>query len=466
MLTFATSTLLFVSCGLFSNENVTPDNNTVKPFVKSEIQKLYENSFNGKTIIMNGDTTIENKPIKLHETPKDTDIKNLLNKDGTFKMVSIGGGLTAGARDGGLYRNGQLTSFVNLITIQMKTEFKQPLFNEKDFNGFGYKVLSSMSNGVPKYKTVSNNLAILKSEPIIELNPFKGEIDNWGVPFMGVWSLRYDRNLTKPSYIDYANPYKSRILSNIDKNYGENNVLYEFQKLRFDFFTLELGLDDYITGLFDGKRFSEQVTLSSPAYQEALAYSKRNNAKGIVLNVPDVFDFPFINWVSLENIRKINQSEIYVKATNSTTSTALAVPQGSYLLANPLSDSLLNSNISQSKKRGLAYNNPLEWKEIYTLDKVNALKTDTKRLNDQLNYDAQNLGYPIVDLYIIYKKIAFGDYITNDGLRVNKDIFFTSDGISPSAFGQAIIANECIKTINEFYKTNIPFIITGFYLNK
>ena len=117
MLVFAASALLFVGCNLTPTENPAPDN-TTKPFVKSDLQKLYEKSFNGKSVAIIGDTVINYKPVKLHDAPNITDIKNLLNKDGSFKMVAIGGGMTAGAKDGGLYQNGQQTAFPNLMSIQ------------------------------------------------------------------------------------------------------------------------------------------------------------------------------------------------------------------------------------------------------------------------------------------------------------------------------------------------------------
>lgn len=72
----------------------------------------------------------------------------------------------------------------------------------------------------------------------------------------------------------------------------------------------------------------------------------------------------------------------------------------------------------------------------------------------------------MVDIASIYEKINNSTYISDEGRKVIDKEFFSSDGLYPSAYGQAIIANECIKTINAFYKTNITLIKTDFYLKK
>lgn len=281
---------------------------------------------------------------------------NLLNKDGSFKIVSIGGGLTAGARDGGLYRNGQLTSFANLIAIQMKTEFKQPFFDEKDFNGFGYKVLSSMSNGVPKYKVVSNNLAILRAEPNIELNPFKGEIDNWSLPFTGFYDWGFDRDIV----LNASNPYKSRILLNTTQ-YGKNNQLYQITNQNFDFFLMESGFDTYLNAILASTTFTSSTAnnLTPPNYTQFLKYALSIGAKGVMATIPDIIDFPIAKFILAEDIRKKNQIEVYVRSTSNPNSAVIPIELGSFFLPTPLADSLMDVKIPVSKKRGLSYDNPL-----------------------------------------------------------------------------------------------------------
>ena len=81
---------------------------------------------------------------------------------------------------------------------------------------------------------------------------------------------------------------------------------------------------------------------------------------------------------------------------------------------------------------------------------------------------ASKIGYPIVDLFTLYKNIERGGFFTRDGVEVKGQWpggnFFSADGITISAFGQSVITNEVIKIINSFYKSDIPYISTREFL--
>lgn len=457
----AFSTLLLIGCNLFSSENVTPDNKIIE---KTELQKLYENTFNGKSIVINGDTIINQKEIQLHSSPTATNIETIKNINGTFKMVAIGGGLTAGARDGGLYRNGQLTSFPNLIAIQMKADFKQPLFAPNEANGYGYKVVSNVSNGIPKYKAVSNNIALLKSSPIVELNPYNGEINNWGVPYFGIndWNQQRQTDAQFIKFVELTNPYLSRILT------PNNTILDEVLKTKFDLIFIEPSIGNSLYAISSGLRSSWSPPSRLPHYVTIMQYAQSIGAKSVISNVPDVVDFPVFKLVDFNEIRKINKSEleIAIQEVAGESMPIVGVKNGSIMYPNTLADSLLNPNIEASKKRGLSYKKPLLYNEVYTSDRVQSLQNTLEMQNNQILDYAQKNNVPVVDLYSLFKKVASNNLTTDDGIKVDNKIFFSSDGIYPTAFGQAVIANEYIKIINSFYKTNIPLIQTAYYLNK
>ena len=57
-------------------------------------------------------------------TGKKPDLSSITtNKEGGFRLLSVGSSLSAGFRDGGLYREGQLTAFPNLVARQMGVTF-------------------------------------------------------------------------------------------------------------------------------------------------------------------------------------------------------------------------------------------------------------------------------------------------------------------------------------------------------
>lgn len=76
-----------------------------------------DRAVNGTTIFV-ADTLVPVKPDPLLPKPLSKPNLNLLTKNGngaTLKYVAIGGKLAAGYRDGGLYRQGQLTAYPNLM---------------------------------------------------------------------------------------------------------------------------------------------------------------------------------------------------------------------------------------------------------------------------------------------------------------------------------------------------------------
>lgn len=78
---------------------------------------------------------------------------------------------------------------------------------------------------------------------------------------------------------------------------------------------------------------------------------------------------------------------------------------------------------------------------------------------------AREFGHPLVDFYGIYKQIVGGTYMTDDGFRIDPSYpngnFFSSDGIHPTAIGQAVLANEVIKVLNKNFQAKIPLINVG-----
>ena len=82
--------------------------------------------------------------------------------------------------------------------------------------------------------------------------------------------------------------------------------------------------------------------------------------------------------------------------------------------------------------------------------------------NDLLVRWSKEYNYAIVDFYSVYKKIIAGNYISEDGFRIDPSYpngnFFSADGIYPTAIGQAVLANEVIKVLNSTYRARIPLI--------
>ncbi|MFD1819729.1 hypothetical protein, partial [Pseudarcicella hirudinis] len=398
-----------------------------------------------------GDTTIRVKADK-DILPALTGIKidltaitNTLLNLGNFRLMSIGGALSAGFRDGGLYREGQLTAFPNLVARQMGLSLNQPLFDPNEGNGSGYKTLTS-TEPIASFKLVTNNLAYTDNTANT-LKPYSGKIDSYAFPNMGTWlgSLSYDSH-------NVGEKFARRFFEGSQKDSEYN---YGFLiKQNCDFFIFEAGMDDLVNSISLGG--AGGITGANPYGDTGgtlliqSLYDKK--AKGILLNVPDILDLPYFNQITNEKIKKLNVT-IRVKDDG----TAQADREG-YRDFNPAIDKLIPSPYVEKLMRGeikniaLLNDNEVLSKASYDDEWIGVSPVFYNEY--KINRKAKETNLPVVDIYGLYKKIIAGNYTTDDGIKVNPDWvkgnFFSADGIYPTAFGQAVIANEVIKTINSF----------------
>lgn len=101
--------------------------------------------------------------------------------------------------------------------------------------------------------------------------------------------------------------------------------------------------------------------------------------------------------------------------------------------------------------------------DIVSKEEVDQLRRYMKINNENVIREfSKNYSLSIVDLHSLFKKILAKEYTTQDGLFIDPAFpdgnFFSSDGLYPSAIGNAVIANEVINEINKKYGTTIPVI--------
>lgn len=247
-----------------------------------------------------GDITISvkaDKDVLPALTGKKIDLSPITsNLEGGFRMISVGGSLSAGFRDGGLYREGQLTSFPNLIARQMNVAFNQPLFDATEGNGSGYKTLVG-TEPIATFKMVTNNLGYADAKAN-KFKKFNGEKnDQYAFP-----------EITKQLQLtDFNQKYVDRVVS--EKAKGNFKTPLELVKNEIaDFVIFELGTDDLVAGILRGAgagvNDAFQGTIILPTEQGLLKDMARRKMKGVILNVPPVLDFPYFNQFTNDKIKK------------------------------------------------------------------------------------------------------------------------------------------------------------------
>jgi len=464
-------TVFTLSCLIFAcNPTVepTPDVNT---FVKSDLIKTYELGIEGQNYALVGDTTLPKQETTLHPTPSKPNL-NSISTNANFKYVAIGASLTAGVRDGGWTNDGMMTSYPNLIARQMGiTDFKQPYFNEKEFNGYGLKLQTSNNETpVPRYKAVSNNLAFKPSGVEMILTPYEGsELNNFAVPNL------IDDFYTNLSNNDVANTYYKLQLKRI---LGQSIKSIENQIILSDLVSIESyqqGLIKYaLTGngqylpqisyLTVGAGNGGYYDINEQSYTggtDLILYKlyKKDIKNFVLFNTPNVLNFPFFktNCISFSKIKAV-----FDKYQLTNRDYGYDINDEYKYFPSPSMDTLFK--YQNDKDKFLEY-------YLRKLQTKVLLKNDEKRIldlqysyNNHIKFLSIKYNTAVVDINSVYEKVSNGTYVTDDGRKVTDKDFFSSDGLYPTAYGQAIIANECIRTINVFYKTNIPLIKTFFYL--
>jgi hypothetical protein len=486
MLILASFTLLFASCNNEISE-VTPIENkdfsvingvTIKTEIFSELQQIKAQDPVTKNYAFVGDTVIIYKNPNINTVSGVVpDLKSLksVNDNKPLRMIAIGGSLTAGVRDGGYFNEGILTSYPNLVARQMQIDFKQAYFDDNSFNGFGRKIPTSNNptgGPVQKFNVVKNNLGV-ESATVgnIILKKYKGiSLDNYAVPYLDrqvFTGYSVDDYLYRGGKTGIDIPLRREALYRImdEKDSYTQKVL----ESKSDLMLIEFRQTESLNNLLGGNSNIGMFVKESKVFEEKpydktkfgfdldltgeldfLRKLEDNSIKNVVLlNVPDFLSLPYFNSISDDMIIKAGFKNKFWLIDEQR------------LLPSPRVDSLLSPVV------------PLTLKVVdsaHPLTRIDVIGGKScgscSGFNEEIAMFSRRFGYPIVDIKTLYDKVIKNIYTSDDGLKITSKEFFSTDGIYPSALGQACIANETIKVINNTYKISIPLIKIRDFLSK
>ncbi len=410
------------------------------------------------------------------------------------KYVAIGNSLTAGYQSGGLYQDGQLYSFPNLIAQQLKAagaplgSFEQPIWgNPGSPNAAGksarLEILAWGKDG-PEIGSSGANAGV----------PTNGSLsrpyDNLGIPGALISDF-LDTAEFLPKTVQRSNPFFAHVLRS--KSYGIS-VFDQARKIspKADIVTFWLGNNDVLLFAAAGGAavVGSSVVPISPTSSGSFAadYAKAldslraafPNAKIIVGNIPDVRAIPHFTTVgplvaaNLQGVIPISYQKHGTTGVGDGASlmtganaplmplgagayvTQINQPTGKYYKDNNLP---LPPGIDTTKGFGIDYRNPIP--DALILDSVELVMAGNAlaSFNQTIASVAAAKGAVLVDVNGIFNTIH------KNGLTIGGDKFtteyilgglFSLDGIHPSSKGAGIVANEFIKTINAKFGSHIP----------
>lgn len=416
--------------------------------------------------------------------------------------VSVGNSLTQGYQDEGLYESTQKNSYPALLAEQMRMVtpsmkiFVQPLAQG---NGSGYRHLkyingeievisASDPNGYAADASWSSwgtqstpgfysNLGIsgVRLVDCVALNTEQATINNIilnsiNIPGFGSFGtnpfsrfLNFGQPPTTLSYLDHIKQSNATFftcwLGNNDvlgyaSGGGQDMTIAKMVEGILGFplppFVLPPNIANYkAIGLSDPEEFRQK-------YDSVLFAFTSRGAKGVCATIPDVTSIPLFTTLTFDVIKeKLGTSTVWIQDGNGN---VRALAEGDMVLLSAI------TNIEENK-HGNDAGNPIIHTQVLDYNEVALAKNHTVILNNHIKNTAKKYGVPVADMYEYMKTFEKGMKV--DGIEFNVKYIeggaFSLDAVHPNQRGYALVANEFIRTINNFYSSNLPLVETGKY---
>lgn len=357
------------------------------------------------------------------------------------RYVAIGDSLTAGFMSGGLGRTAQLNSYPFLIYRQatgLTTGFEQPLVSDP---------------GIPA-------VLELKSLSPLTIGPKAGS----GAPL--------NLNLNRP-YNNMAVPGADvhDVVATVTDNGGLHDLilrgkgtqLQQALALQPTFVTLWIGNNDVLGAALSG-RVIEGVTITPVAQFEADFKTVVNavtaaGAKMAIANIPEVTGIPYVVTIPFVVVNPATSQPVIVNGNV----VPLIGPNG---LLGPGDRVLLTARAEMAQGKGIPValggsGQPLSDAVVLSASEIATITARIAAYNNIIRSEATRVGAAFVDMNAIFREVA------TNGLNVGGITFsenfltggvFSYDGVHPTAFGYAYVANLFLDSINGQFDGEIPLV--------
>jgi lysophospholipase L1-like esterase len=436
------------------------------------------------------------------------------------KYYAFGNSLTSGYADGALYREGQLVSYPNLLAQQLKSvglleTFTQPLMPAG--NGLGIDKTKGVIYGKRYLK------GFLESNPDIQITELYGSLillattqqylletenpdanfNNMGVPGISVADVdnkQYGTIIENPYYYRMLKKGVFGMANLENKSYMEMPTI-----LKPSFFTVWLGANDVLSSASEGEANpTPQGTFESnyTAFIDAL-FTANSEAHGVLITVPDITLVPYFttlpyNALALKeqkDVDKVNGllialgvkddegNQVAYKLGANPILIKAATP-GTYRVLKPGELTILPTMGAKLGQIDALMKNPPE-SPLELAGKLIALlptENDVLDLNEKATIQDAVVGYnnfikniaqthgdkiAVLDVIPVLQAINKPGGIMAYGVNITAGFVsggaFSLDGLHLTPRGNAYIANELIRTINEKFGTRIPQVVLTSY---
>jgi lysophospholipase L1-like esterase len=401
------------------------------------------------------------------------------------KYVAVGNSITSGYADNALYYDGQQVSYPNLIAQQFSkiggSVFKQP---DIDPNSVGIGASGGPRLALAPHADCLGNtsLSALQVAATGDFSIFlsniyasKGPFNNMGVPGAKAITTIYPGYGNPTNGFGKFNPFFTRMSSNL----SSASILSDAMAQSPTFFSLFIGANDALGYALSGGT-SDSITPSAGAPGFGFDASMdlivstliSNGAKGAIANIPDITSLPYFTTVPYNGLVLTSQAQVtslnsayaplgitFHLGQNPFIIEDAAVPGGmrqiaatEYVLLSVPQDSLKCAQWGSVK--------PIPNKYVLIHSEVSAIRTAISNYNIKIKSLATANGLAFVDVNQFLAMAEKG--IAYNGINLNTSFVtggaFSLDGVHLTPIGNALLANEFIKSINTTYKSTLPLV--------
>lgn len=363
--------------------------------------------------------------------------------------AAIGDSLTAAFASGGLLRDVQVNSYPALIHRQAGGggTFEQPLVGAPGAPPL--LDLVSLSPLTIRPRASANGLPLNLTLP----RPY----NNMAVPGYRIGDVVRSRTRA-----DNNNPLTDLILRN--PNLGNTTALQQALGLRPTFVTLWIGNNDVLAAATSGLVI-EGVTLTPVAqfqtdFNTILGAIRAAGANVAVATIPNVTAIPFVNTIPPFVVNPATSQPVLVNGQR----VPLIGPGGVPLSLNDKvllpASAALAQGIGIPRGIGNGTGAPLGDQFVLSANEVAAILARTAAYNNIIRAAADaSSNVALVDMNVIFDRLAARG-LSVGGLNYTTAFLsggmFSYDGVHPTPFGYAFVANQFIKAINAEFGGNIP----------
>lgn len=399
------------------------------------------------------------------------------------KFVAIGNSLTAGYADNALNYDAQMVAYPSLMAKQFMQvgggDFLQPLVPESSV-GIGSsgnaRLALSIVNGAltPRPVAASGDMSIFTTS-VASQGPF----NNMGVPGAKVTTAVYPGYGNPANGAGNYNPFFTRMTTAP----STASMLTDAVAQRPTFFSVFLGNNDVLGYAISGGAGDAITPMDGPAgvgfaasYETLIGALTANGAKGAIANIADVTTAPYFTTIAHNSLVLTRQGQAdslnaaYAPLIQANLCSTFKVGPNGFIISDTESPVgirqikpgelvLLSTPQDSLKTGGWGSSKPIANQFVLTAKELSNIREATNNFNTKIKEiaTAKNLAYVDIAAFLLQAK---EQGIEANGRKITTTFVtggaFSLDGIHLTPIGNALLANEFIKSINNTYNATIP----------